>query len=98
MPALLNAMSSPPNVTTVWRSAACTAPLSVTSHTIASPRAPTASTCRTVSRLSLSLSPTTVMSAPSRANRSAVARPIPLPPPVMKATLPVKRLLCVLIS
>jgi hypothetical protein len=29
--------------------------------------------------------------APSSANRSAVARPIPPPPPVMNATLPARR-------
>src|SRR5262245_43294532 len=34
--------------------------------------------------------------APSSANRSAVARPMPPPPPVMKATLPMSRPIAVL--
>ena len=76
MPALLNAMSRPPNVSTVAPSAAWTASLSVTSQVTAIARPPFASMRRTVSRLSASMSPATATCAPSSAKRSAVARPI----------------------
>ena len=35
--------------------------------------------------------PATATLAPSRANASAMARPMPVPPPVIKATLPANR-------
>jgi hypothetical protein len=44
---------------------------------------------RTVSSPPASLTSATTTRAPSRANRSAAARPMPDPPPVRRATLPV---------
>src|SRR4051794_26444865 len=52
---------------------------------VASP--PAALTWRTVSLPSSTRRPATTTSAPSRANASAVARPMPLVPPVINATL-----------
>ncbi len=55
-------------------------------------RAPSSrSSAATPSARSAKWSTTWTAAAPSRANRSAVARPMPLPPPVIRITLPVCR-------
>src|SRR5215218_7013916 len=81
MPALLNAMSSPPNVSTAAWNSASTCSGEVTSTRTNSP--PTSSAAALP--LTGSTSPTTTR-APSEANRRAVARPMPLAPPVTTAT------------
>src|SRR5574342_641959 len=55
-------------------------------------RPPAAFTAATVSSPSLSWMSTTTTAAPSEANRSADSRPMPLPAPVMRATLPSSRI------
>src|SRR5438105_1380320 len=95
-PALLNSTSSRPNVALVLANNASTEAGSLTSV-----GTPSALTC------SFSISPTTALSGsgrrpaittakPSRANASAEALPIPLPPPVTKATLPFDAMLFLL--
>ena len=88
MPALLTTMSRPPNTSTAravaasqsaslvtsWRKNAALPPASVISLTAASPASPAMSVMRTA--------------APSLASRWAVALPIPLAAPVMRATRP----------
>src|SRR5207253_929743 len=70
---------------------ACTCSGSVTSTVTATARPPACSiSLATVSALSPRTSATTT-DAPSRATRFAAARPIPWPPPVTMATLPVSR-------
>src|SRR5688572_2245906 len=81
MPALLNAMSSPPNVSTAaWKSAS-TCSGAVTSTCTNSP--PTSSAAALP--LTGSTSPTTTC-APSDARRRTEASPMPLAPPVTTAT------------
>ena len=67
----------------------CTATGSRTSVGTASARAPSAAQRATVSSSGSGLRPQTATSAPSAASDSAIARPIPLPPPVISATFPV---------
>src|SRR5438552_1788637 len=90
MPALLKAKSSRPKVSPVFSSAAFTSSVCVTSHLTASARPPSCSIRRAVSRLPCSATSPTTTLAPARAKAKAVARPIPLLPPVINATLPVK--------
>src|SRR5215207_9211194 len=90
-PALLNATSSRPKASTVRASAAWTSSSRVTSQVSASARPPFCSMSRAVSRTSSSGMPATATAAPSAAKARAVVRPMPLPAPVTKATLSVKR-------
>ena len=90
MPALLNAKSSRPNASTVLASAAFTSAAFVTSHRAATARPPCPSTRRTVSRLPSSDTSATTTLAPSRANATAAARPMPFAAPVTNATFPAK--------
>lgn len=94
-PALLNARSSRPKVSTVRSSAARTSSSRVTSQVSASARPPSVSISRAVSRTPSSGTPATATAAPSAAKARAVARPMPmpLPAPVTKATCPAKRAL-----
>src|SRR5215472_14214795 len=85
IPALLNSTSRPPNRSTAWASATITWSSSVTSVTLqlatSGPSSATAATSRSVD------SPARWTRAPSAANSRAVARPMPLSPPVISATL-----------
>src|SRR5437773_3752867 len=90
MPALLNAKSSRPKASTVLSRAAITSAARVTSHRTASARPPRASIMRAVSWLPCSDTSATTTLAPSWANASAAARPMPLAAPVTNATFPVK--------
>src|SRR5437667_141745 len=90
MPALLNAKSSRPKASTVLSKAALTSAARVTSHRTASARPPCASIMRAVSWLPCSDTSATTTLAPSWANASAAARPMPLAAPVTNATFPVK--------
>ena len=90
-PALLKAMSMRPNASVGRCSAAWIASLLVTSQPTASAVPPSASIDATVSRPCSSVRSAATTLAPSRANAIAVARPMPLPAPVTKATLPAKR-------
>src|SRR3954447_7234269 len=89
-PALLNAMSSRPNASNVWSSAALTSWPLVTSHRTTSTRPPWSSISPAVSRLPCSDTSATTTVAPADAKATAVARPIPLAAPVTKATFPTK--------
>jgi nitrate/nitrite transporter NarK len=89
--ALLKAMSRRPNRSTAASSAARTSSLRETSQVTASACPPACSIRRPVSSTpSAAMSATTTL-APSRANASAVARPMPLVAPVTKATFLSKR-------
>src|SRR5262245_20016258 len=87
-PALLCSTSSRPNLSSVARIALCTLDSSVTSVLIAI--APLPARWAVSSPAAPAISATTTR-APSRAKRTAVARPMPAPAPVMKATLPSSR-------
>src|SRR5215210_279115 len=87
-PALLKAASSRPKVSMVSSRAAFTSSVHVTSHATASARPPSSSIRRAVSRTFCSKMSETTPAAPSRANASAVARPMPLAAPVTNATFP----------
>src|SRR5947208_4192312 len=89
-PALLKATSSRPKASTVLSRAALTSSPRVTSHVTASARPPCSSIMRAVSWLPCSDTSATTTLAPSRANASAAARPMPLAAPVTNATFPVK--------
>src|SRR6266404_1352398 len=89
-PALLKATSSRPKASTVLCRAALTSSPRVTSHLTASARPPCSSIMRAVSWLPCSDTSATTTLAPSRANASAAARPMPLAAPVTNATFPVK--------
>src|SRR5437762_6746089 len=91
VPALFTSTFTRPNRSTVPFTARSTSRARLTSHSIANP-APSRLwtsliTCRSFSRRR----PATATLAPSRANARAIARPIPVPPPVMSATLPESR-------
>src|SRR6185312_15061848 len=68
---------------------------SVTSVRIAMAWPPAVSTACATSSPAAALISATQIFAPSRANSSAAARPIPVPAPVMNATLPSSRAMCV---
>src|SRR5918993_1027815 len=80
-----------PNASVARCSAAWIASLLVTSQPTASAVPPSASIDATVSRPCSSVRSAATTLASSRANAIAVARPMPLPAPVTKATLPAKR-------
>src|SRR3954447_8043146 len=86
MPAVLKAKSSRPTASTVLARAAFTSAARVTSHRTASARPPCSSIRRAVSWLPCSDTSAATTPAPSRANASAAARPMPLAAPVTKAT------------
>src|SRR5579884_3320337 len=88
MPALLWMMSSPPSCASANWISFCIALPSDVSARKKSARPPAVVMRSTVSRASASLRSATTTEAPSRASRSAVARPIPEPPPVTMAALP----------
>src|SRR6476620_10762286 len=92
-PALLNAISSRPNFSTVKSTIALTsASLAISARTnAASP--PSFSICLTTSVPSFSRRPETTTFAPARANAIAVALPMPDVAPVTRATLPANVLL-----
>src|SRR6056297_1368391 len=84
-PALFTSTSRPPNDSTVASTSASTASRSVTSHSTASALPPSSRMpSATGSTFSCSREHTTT-SAPSAANRSATARPMPLDAPVTTA-------------
>src|SRR5215470_12117657 len=85
MPALLNSTSRPPNRSTACASATITWSSSVTSVTLQLPTSGPSSAAAAASRSADR--PARCTRAPSAANSRAVARPIPLSPPVIRATL-----------
>src|SRR6266403_1913155 len=91
VPALFTSTFSRPNRSTVPFTARSTSRARVTSHSIANPAPPCFWISLITSRSFSSRRPATVTLAPSRANASAIARPIPVPPPVISATLPESR-------
>src|SRR4051794_12415317 len=91
MPALLKAKSNRPNASTVLARAAFTSSAPVTLHRTASARPPCSSIRRAVSWLPCSDTSAATTLAPSRANASAAARPMPLAAPVTNATFPENR-------
>ena len=90
MPALLNITSSRPKPSTAAATSAATWSSSLTSVRSTRSRSWSATSLINVSLLASLRSPTTTR-APSSRNRSTVALPIPLEPPVMTATLPARR-------
>src|SRR5262245_7503218 len=86
--ALFAAQCRAPKASTVARTIASTCASSATSARTQIARPPAASTSRTVSSPPAASTSATVTAAPSRAKPSAVARPMPAPPPVTSATLP----------
>src|SRR5258708_3003542 len=91
VPALFTSTLSRPNRSTVPFTARSTSRTCVTSHSIANPAPPAFCTSPITSRNFSNRRPATATLAPSRANASAIARPIPVPPPVINATLPETR-------
>ena len=90
-PALLNAQSRRPKALTARATAAWTSSGFDTSQVIASTSAPAALTCSAVSCRATSPRSVTATRAPSAANATAVARPMPLAAPVINTVLPSKR-------
>src|SRR5438067_12169121 len=90
MPALLKAKSSRPKASTVLARPTFTSSARVTSHRTATARPPCSSIRRAVSWLPCSDTSAATTLAPSRANASAAARPMPLAAPVTNATFPPK--------
>ena len=86
--ALLTRQSTRPNRSTAAATIASTWSGSRTSVGCAAARPPAASISATVSSSGSGRRPATTTDAPSRANSWAMARPIPLPPPVTSATRP----------
>src|SRR5579875_3716090 len=84
-PALLNTTSRPPNRETAASTAACTSPATATSARTKVTADPSARSSAWPASASMSA---TTTRAPSSTNRSTVARPIPAPPPVTRATFP----------
>src|SRR5829696_1359296 len=88
MPALANTMSRRPKARTVSSTALCISSELATSATSGSALPPARSMSAAASRISDSVWLRTPTRAPSRAKRTAVARPMPDPAPVTSATLP----------
>ena len=89
MPALFMTRSTAPNVSNAAAASASTSASLVTSQRTASARRPERlDRCRTVSASRSSWMSATTTSAPRRASSRAVARPIPLAPPVTTAVIP----------
>ena len=85
-PALFTTMSMPPSSSTVRCTSAARKPRSLTSPGTPRARRPCASTDSATRATSSAVRAVTTTSAPACANSSAVAAPIPLPPPVTIAT------------
>src|SRR6185312_9227586 len=96
-PALLNTQSSPPKRSTARATSAATSRSAETSTRSGARRSavPRARASATVSARLASLTSPMATRAPSRRKVSALARPMPLPPPVTRATLPSSRPLTV---
>src|SRR5712692_6933083 len=84
MPALLTSTSRVPNSRSIWANIALTCALSATSAWMAQPPEPMAAT---VSRAASSRTSFAMTRAPSSAKSCAMARPMPEPAPVTRATL-----------
>src|SRR3990172_4967706 len=90
MPALLCRMSTPPNVYSVKATIRSIPSQRVTSVYTNAAWPPASSRSRTVSRPPASSTSATATAAPASARAMAVARPMPEPPPVTRATLPAR--------
>ena len=90
MPALLKAMSSRPNVSTVVAMRAATWSSSATSHATPSTWCPAAVSSSVTEVSAAWLMSASTTAAPASANARAVARPMPELAPVTRATWPVK--------
>src|SRR4028119_2241900 len=88
MPALLTSMSSRPYRSTVSPTAFSTCVRLVTSTFAANASIPSPTSCRAVAAAPSLFTSVKQTRAPSRANRRAIASPIPRPAPVTIATLP----------
>ena len=93
MPALFTATSSLPYRSVIRPTSAATSPFRRTSATIASARPPSASIAFTVVPSVSAVRPATITVAPSRAKSWATTRPAPVPPPVTRTILSVKRVM-----
>ena len=91
VPALLNAMSSPPNRSVASATSDAASSSERTSPASATATPPAASISATTLASSASRRAASTTLAPSWANSLAVARPIPVLAPVTIATLPFKR-------
>ena len=90
-PAAATRTSTAPSVSTQRRTIASFAASSVVFTSSASERRPAPITPRVVSSARFRSRSATQTCAPSSANLSAQARPMPLPPPVISATFPSRR-------
>src|SRR3989441_1321772 len=90
-PALFTSTFSRPNCLTVSRTARSTSLPRVTSHSTAEALPPSFFTSPVTARSFSSRRPAKATPAPSRANARAIARPIPVPPPLIRATFPESR-------
>src|SRR5919201_3608433 len=88
MPAQVTRKSSRPNSFTACSTIASTSALLPTSHATASALPPPSLSLPAVSSAGSRSRSETTTAAPSEANRSEVAAPIPRAPPVTRATLP----------
>src|SRR6185503_3908774 len=93
VPALVTRMSMRPWRFSMSAAVRTTAALSETSSNVPS-ASPTAFSCFSASRVVFSVLPEITTRAPALASSSAPARPMPDPPPVIQATLPLSVLLC----
>src|SRR6266508_3182485 len=91
MPAHATTVSSPSNASAAAVVAACTDASSRTSHTSGRAQPPAAATSAATGSGAPARTSATATLAPSAARRSALARPIPLPPPVTSARRPARR-------
>ena len=89
-PAFAKQASTLPKCSTVSAKASSTRDSSETSQRSASTRVPCCSSCEAAAAFFSSLVPQMQMSAPDCARPSAMPRPIPLLPPVMSATFPLR--------
>src|SRR4051794_38981869 len=88
MPALLTSTCTRPKRRSVSSAARSTAARSVTSSVTASTPSPSSANCASDSSMCSCRRPLITTCMPARANATAMPRPMPLDPPVMKATLP----------
>src|SRR5215469_13741417 len=90
IPALLTTTSRPPSSEAACSTTASATPASVMSPAADTARPPAVSISRSVRSIRPASRPPTATAAPSRAKRTAIARPIPLDAPVTSAFLPCK--------
>src|SRR5215472_13610660 len=90
IPALLTTTSRPPSSDATCSTTAAATPASVMSPAADTARPPAVSISRSVRSIRSASRPPTATAAPSRAKRTAIARPIPLDAPVTSAFLPCK--------